>query len=378
MVRFGMAKRQKYQRPAVFATGTREKLWKVRYREYFVGQDGKEDFRNKSATWSQTNHTKKQAQAKADKLLQELQAGPPKADGGMSLDQFWQDVYWPIRSRKWHGSTPLCVKSMYQRHILPVFGSIPLKDISKAMIQIHLGKLADAKLGFDTVDGVRIRLHSVLAEALDNDFIGKNPCHRIETPDCKPTGETRSMTEDEVRALWDATEGRDYLFWRILIVTGPRISEIFPLERADITPKGLMIDEAMVHGKVKLPKREKTRLAAIPDSLRVELEEWLMTHNHRLLFPTPRGSVYQRSRKEIVEILKRGQAIIPDLSFHMCRTTFASLFDGDEADRSSIMGHTSTAFTLERYRKPIMERRQRSVEELDRRLKVVPIKKRQA
>jgi integrase len=87
-----------------------------------------------------------------------------------------------------------------------------------------------------------------------------------------------------------------------------------------------------------------------------------------------RGHVYQRSRQEIDDILERGRAVgIPDLTFRMCRTTFATLFDGDEADRSSIMGHTSTKFTLERYRKPIMERRQRSVEEMDRRLKVVPI-----
>lgn len=110
---------------------------------------------------------------------------------------------------------------------MPVFGSVALKDITKAAIQIHLGKLADAKLGFDTVDGVRIRLHSVLSEALDNDSVPKNPCHRIETPDCKPTGETRSLTEAEVRALWDGTEGRDYLFWRIPILTGPRILRSF-------------------------------------------------------------------------------------------------------------------------------------------------------
>lgn len=61
MVRFSMGKRQKYQRPAVFATGTREKLWKVRFREYFIGRDGKEAFRNKSATWSRADHTKVQA-----------------------------------------------------------------------------------------------------------------------------------------------------------------------------------------------------------------------------------------------------------------------------------------------------------------------------
>ena len=34
--------RQKYQRPTVYATGKREKLWKVEYREYFLDADGKE------------------------------------------------------------------------------------------------------------------------------------------------------------------------------------------------------------------------------------------------------------------------------------------------------------------------------------------------
>jgi hypothetical protein len=131
-----------------------------------------------------------------------------------------------------------------------------------------------------------------------------------------------------------------------------------------------MIDEAM---------REKTRLAALPESLRGELEEWLTGHNHWLLFPSPLGKVYQRSREEIESILHRGREIIPDLDFRMCRTTFASLFQGDEADRTSIMGHVSPAFTLKVYRKPIMERRQNSVEDMDRRLRVVRIdKKRQA
>ena len=374
MVRSSM-RRQKYQRPQVKATGTREKLWKLRYREYFIGQDGKEHFRFKAATWSRAGHTKAQAQ-KADALLLQLQQGPPKADGSMTLNQFWQDVYWPIRSRKWTGSTPSCVASMYRTHILPAFGLIALKDISKAAIQIHLGKLADAQLGFDTVDGVRIRLHSILAEAFDNDFIPKNPCRKVETPTCKTKGEMRSLTEDEVKLLWDGTTGRDYLFWRLLILTGARIGEIFPLERADLRPDCLMIDEAMVRGKVKGPKRNKIREAALPDSLRAELEEWLTSHDHRLLFPSPRGCVFQRSREEIDAILERGRTVgIPDLTFRMCRTTFASLFEGDEADRSSIMGHTSTEFTLARYRKPIQERRQRSVEELDRRLKVVPIRK---
>lgn len=377
MVRFSM-RRQKSQRPKVHAAGTRDPVWRVQYREYFVDSASQEQFHHRSHSWSQDTHTKKQAQAAADKLILESQQGPVKADGGMSLDGFWRTIYLPIRSRKWTGATFPTVTNLYRNHILPVFGSVALQDITKSAIQIHLGRLVDAGHGKATVEAVRIRLHSILAEALDNDFVLKNVCRRVETPTCKPTAEPRSLTEAEVQMLWDGTSGRDYIFWRILILTGARIGEVLALERADLRPDGLMIDEAVVCGKVKLPKRNKTRLAALPESLRAELEEWLTSHDNRLIFPTPRGLVYNRGRKEIHDIAKRGREIIPDVTFRMCRSTFATLFQGDEADRSSIMGHTDTKFTLERYRKPLMERRQKSVEELDRRLKVVPINKRQA
>src|SRR5450759_3288998 len=129
----------------------------------------------------------------------------------------------------------------------------------------------------------------------------------------------------------------------------------------------------MVSGTVKLPKRNKIRLAALPEYLRPELEAWMAGRSQRLVFPSTTGKVCRLSADEIQAIVTRGRLIIPGLTFRQCRTTFTTLFDGDEADRSSIMGHTSTAFTLKRYRKPIMERRQRSVEELDQRLKVVRI-----
>jgi integrase len=124
---------------------------------------------------------------------------------------------------------------------------------------------------------------------------------------------------------------------------------------------------------VKLPKRNKIRIAALPESLRAELLEWLDGHGHRLIFPSERGKTYRRNTKEIDVIVTRGRAIIADLTFRMCRTTFASLFEGDAADRTSIMGHYDEKFTLAVYRKPVFERRQKSIEALDQRLKVVRI-----
>jgi integrase len=373
---FSMAKRQKYQRPSVKAVGTREKLWRIEYREYFLDADGHEQNRHKSASWSRADHTKAQAQAQADRLLLELRGGPPKADGSMTLAEFWRTVYLPIRSRKWTGHTPTLIAGYWRNHIEPQLGAVALKDITKAMIQIHLGELVDEGLGQVMVEAIRIRLHSILEEAVDNEYIAKNPARKVETPECKGSEETRSLTEEEVHTLWDGSTGRDYIVWRLMPLTGIRIGEVLPLERTDLRPDGLMINKAYVDGHVKLPKFNKERLAAIPASLRAELEEWLATHDHRLMFPSDEGTVMCRGSKPVQELLDRGRLLVEDLDFRMCRTTFASLFQGDEADRTSIMGHHSSQFTLTRYRKPIMERRQKSIEELDQRLtKVVSIDK---
>lgn len=375
--------REKSQRPEVFATGKREKLWKVRYREYYVAVNGKEKFRNKAATWSRKDHTKAEAQAKADEKIRGLKVGAPKADGTMKLADFWKAVYLPIRKRKWTGHTPRNVEAVWRNHIEKQLGSMGLQDIKKAHVQIRLAEMADAGLGEVSLKSVLVRLHSVLGEALDNDYIGKNPCHKVELPPCAESEETRSLTEGEVAALWDQSTGRDYVWWRLLILTGARPGEMVALDRMDITPEGLSIDETLVRlpGNVhaKLPKGNKIRLAVLTDSLREELGEWLASHSYELVFPSgtsrrARGSMY--SHHELDQILARGRTLIPDLTFRMCRTTFASLFQGDEADRSSIMGHFETSFTLDVYRKPIMERRQKSVEEMDKRLrKVIPFRK---
>src|SRR5215472_11116995 len=105
--------RQKWQRPEVYATGKREKLWKVEYREYYLDADRKERSRHKSKTWPRADFTKSEAQAACDKFLTEVQAGGPKPDGTMTLEQFWKDVYLPIRSRRWTGFTPVSVKSLW-------------------------------------------------------------------------------------------------------------------------------------------------------------------------------------------------------------------------------------------------------------------------
>jgi integrase len=149
------------------------------------------------------------------------------------------------------------------------------------------------------------------------------------------------------------------------------------MNRGDLMAEGLRIDESARNGHAETTKNKKARLVPLPDSFRGELEEFLETHPHHLLFTSPGGKMLRRNDIYIRGILERSRtaAEIPDLTYRMCRTTFATLFEGDIKDAQEILGHHSPAFTLSVYRRPIAARQQRAVNALDRRLNVVPIRK---
>jgi len=370
--------RQKYQRPEVYATGKREKLWKGEWREYYIDAEGKEQSRHKSKTWSRANYTKAEAQAELDVLLRELQQGGPKADGAMTLTSFWETVYYPVKVKRWSQNTRRQVDYLWAKYIQPHLGSRPLIEIKRPAVEMLLVKAADAGMGWSILQSIASHLSTALVYAMDADYIQKNPCRKAELPTCRPPKEIRAMTVEEVQCLWDKTEGTDYLIWRVLLLTGARISELLALERTDLLPDGrLRIDESALNRMPSTTKNKKTRIAPLPASLRAELEAHIASHQHQLIFPHPDAKMSSHDDNHIRQMVDRARiaAGIPDLTPRVCRTTWATLFQGDIRDAQEILGHHSAAFTLQVYRKPVADRQMAAIEELDRRLKVVPIKR---
>jgi integrase len=100
------------------------------------------------------------------------------------------------------------------------------------------------------------------------------------------------------------------------------------------------------------------------------------------MFPSPRGKLLSLSSDAIRDMLDQARkaAGIPGLTFRQCRTTFATLYEGDPKDRQAILGHHSEQFTMAVYQKAIPARQQASVEELEARLtrKIVKMPKRES
>ena len=188
------------------------------------------------------------------------------------------------------------------------------------------------------------------------------------------------MTEAEVSRLFAATTGRARLVWRLLVLTGARIGELIALRRDDIHGNVLRIDESAVNRRASTTKNKKTRMAPLPPALARELAEWVeqMPADQVLLFPAADGRLVRRQRmnQEMLQAA-RDAAGIPDLTFRMCRTTFATLYHGDIADAQAILGHTTADFTLREYKRSVSERAAAGVAEMENRLGgVVRMKKR--
>jgi|SRR5579871_4725958 len=373
--------RQKHQRPEVYATGTREKLWKAEWRQYYVGADGQQRSRHKSKTWSRAQFTKTEAQAQFDALLRDQERGGLKADGSLTVETFWKEIYYPIHQGKLEPNSRRAYESSWKTHIQPALGAVELQNVKRHHVETVLVTMANSGRSRATVRLARALLDSLFAYATENDYIPKNPAYKVTVPkSCTKPKETRSLNESEVRRLWESTTGRDRLMWRVLVMTGARIGEVLALTKSDVQPEGLCIDESAFEGQAARTKNGKTRFARLPVSLRHELEDWTGTVSGELLFSAADGSMLQRNGAAVSPMLNRARkaAGIPDLTFRMCRTTFATLYNGDPRDAQDILGHSTLDLTMRVYRKPIAPRQQAGVEELDARLsgKVVKMKKR--
>ena len=373
--------RRRYQRPSVqlWVGKSGEKFWKAEWRVYI---EGRPKPKHRAMTWPCSQFTKSKAQQACDEMAREEAGGVARPDGSMTVRDFWEKVFYPIAERRLALNSQEGYKSAWRVYIEPAIGAQELQHVVKHAIEAMLGKMADAGKGQSTLKRVLMLTHELFVEAVENGYVTRNPARRITLPRCRPIQETTALTVEQVQAIFDGTEGRERLMWRILLLTGCRPGELFALQKSDLVPAGLLIDESATWGRVGPTKNRKARVAPVPVALRQELAEYLGSIEGHLMFPSPWGKVLTLSSDTIRDMLARAReaAGLPGLTFRQSRTTFATLYEGDAKDRQAILGHHSEQFTMAVYRKAIQPRQQASVEELESRLsgRIVKMPKRES
>lgn len=314
------------------------------------------------------------------RIASETQQSPRPSDQ-VTLAEFMRTCYLPLKI-KWKYSTRKGNGFVIQKHIIEPLGKYRLAEITKPMLQAHLVALAEQEYSTGLVARVRTYLHAALEEAVEQDFLRKNPARRLEIPDgpevCK-----RFLTPEEIARLLAVTSGRDRLIFRLFLTCGFRPGELLMLKWDDINRSTIRVDEAIWRNVVSDPKT-KASAAEIPmsESLAEEIEAWRAEcggPTAGLVFPNREGrQMWYTSLYQYVLLAARESAKIPDLTFQALRRTCATYLYSvaGPKEAQAMLRHASPDLTAGVYIQPIPEAVRGAVEAWDRKqTNVVPIKR---
>lgn len=255
-------------------------------------------------------------------------------------------------------STRYRYESLLRCQVLPTWERVPLAKVSHADVTAWVSRLSASGLSPATVRQAYRVLSLVLALAVRDDRLSRNPADGAPLPRVV-TAPRRFLTHEQVSALAAAT-GQHALAVRVLAYCGLRFGELAALRvsRVDLMRRRVEIVESVteVNGRAVFgtPKSHQGRSVPVPRFLVDELAEHVAGKAPTdLVFCSPAGGVLRvgNFRRRCFDRAAH-EVGLAGLTPHELRHTAASLAIASGASVKGVqrmLGHASAAMTLDVY-----------------------------
>ena len=297
---------------------------------------------------------------------------------------YWYETYCKPNARP---ATQRTYEGYIRLYLHPRLGNIPLNkvtinDVQQMCTWIMTEARMDQKNGDSGLSDSQVRncyslCDRVLKKAVAEKLIARNPTKGCKLPPNRPNEMKVLSREDMQKVLIQAKEENYYELFLLEFATGLRLGELMALQWDDVD---LVTGELRINKQVNLvgsklvisePKtKAAVRTLILPPSVRKVLAEYKTRVNSRWLFPSPKKddlpiipSAVSRRLHTLLE-----HAGCEQVRFHDLRHTFATnaLAHGmDIKTLSTILGHVSSATTLNTYSHVTDEMRQRAAVKID-------------
>lgn len=299
-------------------------------------------------------------------------------NGSVTLDWFVRNRYLPLKEADWKEETAKTKRYLIQADLLDEFGDVRLERFDKLILQTHLNRLAET-CSRDRVLHCRAYTRDIFAEAVDQDFLTKDPARKLKTPiNLRETDKT-VLTWDQLRSALAALDLRDRILLKLDMTNALRPSELFAFRWLcfDYEGRALAIRETIYKGKLRTFGKTKGSLTTIPvaEDLAEELVAWRRISQEQydrkknkrgpppsdpraFVFPGRDGNCMDPGnfRKRVLQQLavKLG---LPKLTFQVIRRTIATLAKdkGHVKDIQGMMRHSRVATTTDIYMQALHE-----------------------
>jgi len=169
-------------------------------------------------------------------------------DGSVTFGWFVRNRYYPLRD--WRPETEKVKKIQIDRDLVEKFESVSLDAFEQFTLQKHLKHLATF-LSEDRVKHARSYMKSIFAEAVEQDFLLKDPTRGIKVPRNLREKDKTTLTWHQLRAVLASVTARDRMLLTLEMTDALRPSELFALRWSSFDGSRLKITETVYKGKIR-------------------------------------------------------------------------------------------------------------------------------
>ncbi|MGO9575569.1 MAG: tyrosine-type recombinase/integrase [Terriglobales bacterium] len=279
-----------------------------------------------------------------------------RPDQRSTVSYFITHRWKPLHEGQWRDSTRRTNEELL-KIITDRFGTTALEEVDLVEMQSWLNALAKKRSG-SVVKHLRIFLRSILAEAVEQDFIRKNTARLLRIPKLRPIKKS-FLSTTEITALMKATKWqlRDRALLMLIIATALRPSELFALRwksfNSDMTM--LTLTETVYRGELrpftKTTEENATEFVTlyVPPFIADVMAEWLHTTKynapHDFVFANSEGGFITKENytRRVLSPLA-DLAEIKRFNFQMLRRSVATHLQskGSPKDIAAILRHRKT------------------------------------
>ena len=284
-------------------------------------------------------------------------------NGAVTFGWFVKHRYLPLKEGDWRGETAKIKKYLIQADLVDAFHDYRLESFDKVILQTHLNQLAKIH-SKDRVLQIRSYMRAIFAEAVDQDFLPKDPARTVKVPANLRAVDKTTLTWDQLRGALEKLEGnlRDWILMKLDMSNALRPSELFPLRWRCFLEKDLILDiqETIYKGEIRPYGKTKGSITQVPiaEELAKELVEWreelrgkgkdvspdAFIFGGRFGGPMDSNNFRHRVLHKLAEELE-----LPKLTFQVIRRTIATLAKGHVKAIQGMMRHSKASTTTDVY-----------------------------
>lgn len=298
--------------------------WVGRYRESFIGQDGREARIRRAIVLGSKKDipTQRLAERRMEVFLAPINSLAYRPGRVATLEEFAARWRVEILSKR-KPSTVHAAESHLRNQILPALGKVKLNELGVETQQSFVTRLSGT-VSRKMLLNVLGTLSSMLKTAQNWGYTceGLN-FRKLVLPEKAITERPACFTLDNVAAIINTAAGQYRVMFAIAAMTGLRAGEILALQRADFDLERnlLTVRRSVWRGKVSTPKTQASQATMpVPEALARIVREHLASLPGDWLFLNSRGHFFIAEnvvRQALVPILDKLK--IPRCGFHAFR-----------------------------------------------------------